>query len=33
MLVIAYSALVLGLWLSFANNSRYWIPYRIYQLG
>ena len=33
MLVIAYSALVLGLWLSFANNSGYWLPYRMYQLA
>ena len=29
-LVILYSALVLGLWLKFAYNARFWIPYRLY---
>jgi hypothetical protein len=29
-LVIAYSAVVLGLWLGFANHSRYWLPYQLY---
>jgi len=32
LLVIAYSAACLGLWLAFANHSRYWIPYQLYPL-
>jgi len=31
-LVIAYSAIVLGLWLAFANHARYWLPYQVYPL-
>lgn len=31
-LVIIYSAVVLFLWLHFANHARYWIPYRLYPL-
>ncbi len=29
LLVIAYMALVLFVWLNFANHSRFWVPYRI----
>jgi hypothetical protein len=31
-LVIGYSAMVLFLWLTFANHAQYWVPYRIYPL-
>lgn len=32
-LVIFFSATVLILWLSYANNARYWLPYQLYPLG
>jgi hypothetical protein len=31
--VLIYSALVLFFWLNFANNARYWVPYRLYPFG
>jgi hypothetical protein len=32
-LVIAYSAAELFFWLTFANHSRFWVPYRFYPLA
>ena len=30
--VIAYSAFVLFIWLNYADNARFWIPYHNYLL-
>ena len=32
LLVLSYYALVLFVWLNFADNSQYWLPYRFYPL-
>lgn len=31
-LIIFYSALVLFVWLNFANHARYWVPYQVYPI-
>lgn len=33
LLVIIYSGLVLLIWLAYANNARFWVPYRLYPVG
>jgi hypothetical protein len=32
-LVVCFSGTVLILWLSYANNARFWLPYQLYPLG
>ena len=31
--VIAYSALILAVWLNFAVQAEYWLPYKFYPMG